>query len=49
MRKPPTIFRAQGQVLSVYDGDTFTVRLNLLRHRELADAPCVDLGFRLYL
>ena len=49
MRKPPTIFRASGVVLSVHDGDTFKVRLDLLHDRELADAARVDLGFRVYL
>jgi len=44
-----TIFKARGVVLSVWDGDTFKVRLDLLYERDLATGREVDLGFHLYL
>jgi endonuclease YncB( thermonuclease family) len=48
-RKPAQIFTAHGQVISVHDGDTFKVRLDLLNERELPPGPRVDLGFRFVL
>ncbi len=48
MRKA-TIFKAHGTVLSIHDGDTFKVRLDLLHERELPPGRQVDLGFHFYI
>jgi endonuclease YncB( thermonuclease family) len=43
------IWHATAQVISVWDGDTFKARIDLLSEREIPPAQRVDLGFRLFL
>ncbi len=43
------IWHASAQVISVWDGDTFKARIDLLENRGLDAAKRVDLGFRLFL
>jgi endonuclease YncB( thermonuclease family) len=47
MKKP--VFTANAQIISVYDGDTFKCRIDLLENREIPDAQSVDLGFRFFI
>lgn len=48
MRKK-TIWHASAEIISVWDGDTFKAKIDLLNERGLTASKQIDLGFRLYL